>query len=458
MSALSLEAAAEEKPDRIALVTPGAEYTFAELSSRTKPIRALLQRERPRGVALVGLPRIETLLALYAALDEGVPVTLLHPKAPLEQRMNRISRVGAEVVFDESFDPAELPPVDALEPRAPIPTSRPLALLFTSGSTSEPKAAVLSFGAFLAAAEASAMRLGWREDERWLLCMPIAHVGGLSILTRCLAARRTVVLEPWNVHGLVEFAARVEATRTTLLSLVPTQLDALLEAHTTAALANVRAVLLGGAAAAPSLLRKAREAHLPVSTTYGMTETCSQIATSAPESPAAGVGRPLPGIEVVVVEGEIHVRGPTLFSGYLGEPPRDPDELFATGDLGRFDEAGNLHVVGRKKELIVTGGENVSPAEVEAALLEVEGVVAACVFAVPDPKWGELVACVLVVSPGFAESVAWSALEHRLGTFQRPRRVAFVDALAMLDGGKVDRRRNAAIATPLLRPWQKGET
>ncbi len=338
-----------------------------------------------------------------------------------------------------------------------------LAVLFTSGTTGSPKGIALSRRAFVASARASEANLGFRDDDRWLLGLPIAHVGGLSILTRCLLARKTVVVPDAVAEGrrldATSLIASIEATRTTLVSLVPTQLEWLLAEPGWSPPPFLRAVLLGGAAARPSLLERAAERGLPVLTTYGLTEACSQVTTQ----PAGtvnrgerGAGAPMFGTEVRIVEGAIQVRGPTLLSALVPAgvgSVLDDDGWFHTDDLGRLDEVGHLHVLGRRSDLIVTGGENVYPAEVEAILERCPGVDAACIFGVPDDTWGELVAVALV--PGESGAPADGDLlrfvrEH-LAQHRRPRLVALINAFETTPAGKLDRRATARRAALTLR-------
>jgi O-succinylbenzoic acid--CoA ligase len=222
----------------------------------------------------------------------------------------------------------------------------------------------------------------------------------------------------------------------TLVSLVPTTLLRLLEAGLRGP-PDLRCALLGGAPAPPALLARAAEVGVPVAQTYGLTEACSQVATSAigePDSAAA----PLPGTTVVISPaGEILVAGPTVAPGSVAA-----DGYLHTGDLGRLDDAGRVHVTGRLGDLIVSGGENVAPAEVEAVLSDHPAVAEAAVFGRADPEWGEAVAAAVVLRPG-ASVAAEDLREHcaaRLARFKAPRSVVFVDALPRTSSGKVVRR------------------
>ncbi len=214
----------------------------------------------------------------------------------------------------------------------------------------------------------------------------------------------------------------------TLVSLVPTMLARLLDAGLREPPA-LRWALLGGGPIPPALLERAADAGVPVAPTYGMTEACSQIATN---------GWPLPGVELRVADdGEVLVRGPNLSAAALGR-----DGWLHTGDLGRLSRAGRLSIVGRKSDTIVTGGENVAPAEVEAILLGHPAVVDAGVFARPDGEWGEAVVAAVVLRPGSraqaGELRAFCAA--RLASFKVPKAFGFVDGLPRTESGKLLRR------------------
>lgn len=419
---LSALAAAREAPERAALVFSDRELTWGELGALVAARAPALARA-PGGCAeLVADARLETLVDLLACFELGVPVQLLHPRWTERER-----------------DEARASAVDAtIAPGTAV-------VVFTSGTTGRPRGALLSHRALELAAAASAANLGWYEDDRWLLGLPLAHVGGLSVLTRCLLARRTVVVpapSTGGAHDLEALLRSVERERVTLLSLVPTQLRRVVTSGWRPS-PSLRAVLVGGAALPAPLADAARARGLPVVATYGLTETCSQLATQRYETRfEGGPLRALCGVELRVDDGVLAARTPFCFSGYLGDarPACDAEGWLVTGDAATLDDHGALHLLGRRSDLIVSGGENVYPAEVERVTLGFEGVADACVFGVDDPEWGALVA-LAVVPHGEIDAAALAAyLARELAPFKRPRRWTTTSALATLPSGKVDRR------------------
>jgi O-succinylbenzoic acid--CoA ligase len=414
MTELSITEAARAVPDRIAIEATSRSLTFAACSAAIEAT--------PPTAAIVATPSIETVLAVYAALAARRPIALLHHRLPpgeAERQREQIAR-------------AELPADAAV-------------ILFTSGSTGAARGVVLSRAALVAAANASAHHLGWRDDDRWLLALSLAHAGGLSIVIRCLAARRPIALCDHDFErDLV--ARRLE--RCTLASLVPAQLAALLDDPAWRPPAGLRAVLLGGAAAPPALLEQAARRGVPFLTTYGMTETLGQLAT-APLGRAGDPHAPLVPLDGVVLEaGTAHApapivaRAPMLATCYLDGAPIAP--AFATADLGSLD-GGALHVAGRSDDVIITGGENVHPSAIEAQLAATPGVRAACAFGVRDDRWGQVVAAALVVEPTFDAQAAAAHWHATFPAHARPRRLAICSGLPLLPSGKVDRRAAATL-------------
>jgi O-succinylbenzoic acid--CoA ligase len=420
--ALSILAAAREAGAAVALHIDDRRYSFADLARLVAPRLRALAARRDAVVPLVASNTLDALVTLYALLEARRPALLLHPKFTAAEQAAELRATAQS---------AHALPADVA------------AILYTSGTTGRARGAVLTRSALLASAQASSANLGWQDDDCWLLAMPLARVGGLSIVTRCLAARRPIALAPaFDAMLLPRWIAQ---HRVTLLSLVPTMLALLLDADAGwRPPAHLRALLLGGAAASPGLLARAAARGLPIVITYGCTETCSQVAATPyadrHDAAACGAGRPLPGAEVRVEDGRILVRGPMRMAGYLGAPALAPDAWFDTGDLGEIDARGFLHLHGRRADLIVSGGANVYPAEVEQVLEACAGIRAAAVFGVPDETWGQVVAAALVAGPQPpGDEVLIDHLAARLAPHKRPRLVAFVAGLPVSPAGKLDR-------------------
>jgi O-succinylbenzoic acid--CoA ligase len=377
-----LERAAALRPDRAALETPGGRLTYAELLAAARE-----EAHGLHGPVLIDLPPgIEFAVRLHACLLAGVPAV------PVDQRLTERER--------------------------PRPAGSSAALIVhTSGTTGKPRPVELTLENIQANALGSAVALGLDPDERWLCPLPLSHVGGLMVLLRSAIYATTAVIGPADSEDV------------TLASLVPTQLARLLDAG---AQPPRRAVLLGGAPADPTLLRRARDAGWPVAPTYGLTQACSQVTVGAVGDTETS-GRALPGLRVTIApDGEILVDGPTVAGG----------GTLRTGDLGRLDDRGRLIVVGRKTDTIVTGGENVAPAEVEAVLREHPAVADAGVFARPHAEWGEAVTARVVLRAGTQASPdelrAFAA--ERLARFKVPKAVELTDALPRTESGKLLRR------------------
>jgi O-succinylbenzoic acid--CoA ligase len=299
--------------------------------------------------------------------------------------------------------------------------------MHTSGTTSAPKRVELTYGNWLANAFGSAVALGLDPAERWLCPMPLAHVGGLSILIRSTIYATTVVVhERFDTEAVLAELSDPER-RITLTSLVPTMLARLLDAG----LRNppaLRWALLGGGPIPAPLLQRAADAGVPVAPTYGMTEACSQIAT---------FGLPLHGVELRLADdSEILVRGPIVAPEAL-----ENDGWLHTGDLGAFD-GQRITITGRKADTIVSGGENVAPAEVEAVLLEHPAVADAGVFARPHEEWGEAVVAAIVPHDGVPldPGALKAHCVARLAPFKVPKSFEQRDALPRTVSGKLLRR------------------
>ena len=475
---------ATQSPDAPALETSAGTWTFADLLDLARRgsahVRAAaLQGDAPVALLLDG--DAEFAAWFHAIVLAGRTVLPLNPRLTTRELVQQLVDAQVGLLLGKAGDArlADLaaqvpglrseiaPKLGVLPvPRGALPgeseradAGATLAVLFTSGTSGRAKGACLTWANFLASAEAAADRLGPVVAQRWLACMPLFHVGGLSILMRSVRFGGPVRLLPR--FDAAEVSDVLDRGDIAAASLVPTMLSRLLARREgRAAPPGLRVLLLGGAAAAPELLTRALAAGYPVCPTYGLTESCAQVATAAPPSAGATCASPmlpLRGTELRIdidgrdaapgTPGEIVVRGPTVMQGYLRDPQATARALregwLYTGDIGCLDAEGGLRVFDRRDDLIVSGGENVYPAEIEAVLLEHPSVDDAGVAGVPDADLGARVVAWVVAAPGVAPDVA--ALQRhcrgRLAGFKQPREIRYVEALPRNAAGKLQRSR-----------------
>jgi O-succinylbenzoic acid--CoA ligase len=400
-----LQRAAVLRPERTALERAGERLTYSELLDRACAGAAEL-----RAAGVCPGERVPVAEEDRFRFATAVHSCLLHGAAavPIDLRLTR-----AEQELRSS-------PGVAMTPRT-------ATIMHTSGTTAAPKRVELTLGNWRANALGSAVALGLDLGERWLCVMPLAHVGGLSIVLRSAIYATTVVLHERFDTDAVLAELMDPGRRITLVSLVPTMLARLLDAGLRSP-PTLRWALVGGGPIPPGLVARAGSSGVPVAPTYGMTEACSQIAT---------FGVPLTGVELRFEDGEIVVRGAVVAPGSL-----DRDGWLRTGDLGSLDGHGRLRIVGRRSETIISGGENVTPTEVEDVLLEHPAVADAGVFARTDPEWGEAVVATVVLRDG--ASVGPDELRRFVGTrlarFKVPKEIGFASTLPRTPSGKLLRR------------------
>jgi acyl-CoA synthetase (AMP-forming)/AMP-acid ligase II len=408
-------------------------------------------------------------VALFAAAWAGVSYAPLNYRLPAAQQQALVDRLGTGYLVETDKSDTwldELRSAASDEPVAyPDETGSPAVLLFTSGTSSEPKAAVLEHDNLLAYILNAGDFMSAEEDEAVLMVVPPFHIAGVAgTLSSMYAGRRIVPLPRFTPEAWLD-AARAE--RITHAFVVPTMLArivALMEEQGGVELPNLQTLSYGGARMPVPVLERALELfpNAGFVNAYGLTETSSTVALLGPEDHRialagdrvrlASVGKPLPGIEVEVIdedaqpvapgeEGRIRIRGPQVSGAYVGtDGGVDGEGWLMTGDIGTVDEEGYLFVKGRADDVIIAGGENLSPGEIEDGLLRHPKIDGAAVVGIPDEEWGEIVAAMVTVTSPISvdELVAWARVE--LGGLKTPKRIEIVDELPMTPTGKVLRR------------------
>ena len=428
---------AQSCPERTALVADGSAVPYAELEAEaTWVARRLVAHGVRRGstAALTMHPRREQVVMVHALMKAGAVLLPLGPGLSAEERAAVIADEEPAVDLD---DAGELTQTEADLPLLGEHDMDDVAArVMTSGSTGRPDPVGLTYGNFLWSAVGSAFNIGVEPEDRWLCCLPLSHISGLGIVMRSVIYGTTAVVQDgFDVDRVAESLERDEIT---VVSLVTTMLTRLLEAG--ADLSGPRAVLVGGGPVPEDPLEEALGRGATVVQTYGLTETCSQVTTLAPADARrklGSAGRPLLTTHLRIQDGEILVQGPTVAPGRA-----DADGWLHTGDLGRIDEEGFLYVDDRMDDMIVTGGENVVPAEVEKVLLRHPEVADAAVVGRDDPEWQQAVTAIVVLEDG--SEVSPDELRRHcaesLAGFKVPKRVELAAALPRTPSGKLMRR------------------
>ncbi|WP_263786482.1 o-succinylbenzoate--CoA ligase [Salinibacter grassmerensis] len=432
---------AQARPDALALWTPARRWTYAELDTA---VAATGRQLRERGWAdgarvALRLPRgpapVVLLWALWREGAVAVPISTRLPDAEAWRATNRLRARGLITrnpdALNEGGGGAEGVPPESLVVQAAgdnsASTSRPIdrraTILFTSGSTGRPTAILHSWANHLYNAKGANANMPLQAGDRWLLSLPLYHVGGLAILVRCALAGAAVAV-PGREASVSEALGTTGGTH---LSLVATQLRRLLDARQGRAPGRVRAVLVGGGPTPSGLLRQGSDRGWPLHTSYGSTEMASQITTTSSGASFTDLqtaGRRLPHRRLRIAEdGQILVAGSSLCVGVIeGNTIQDPreDGWYPTGDVGTFDAQGRLHVQGRVDRQFVSGGENIQPEEIESALEQADDIERAVVVAVPHEAYGHRPVA-FVRARGPLRPEAWrQALSMSLPKFKLP--------------------------------------
>ena len=475
---------AELSPERLALVSGEIHWNFAELDRRADIVArwladagvqpgdrvATLLRNGPApALVLHALARLGAVLAplnvrLAAAelawqLADGDARLLLYDaqfaeaaQAAAGQQCRRIVAVDA-LLPDADIVPGLRPDTKAVV-RRQVELMALQSIVYTSGTTGRPRGALLTFGNHWWNAVGSALNLGLQADDRLLASLPLFHVGGMAILWRSVIyGCAAVVQERFDPAAM---NAAIDHGGVTIVSVVAAMLQRMLDERGDLPYPPwLRCVLLGGGPAPKPLLEACAARHVPVVQTYGLTETASQAVTLAPEDALrklGSAGKPLFPVELRIDMagqdatpgqiGEIWLRGPSVSPGYLGDPTARADGWLHTGDLGWLDADGYLYVADRRDDLIISGGENVYPAEVEAVLLEHPAVSEAGVAGLDDPQWGAVPVAAVVLRPDVTvtEGDLLAFCASHLARYKVPVAIAFRTALPRTASGKLQRR------------------
>ncbi len=474
-----LSARVKATPDKPFLYIDQESYSFAELDRLAQATCALIREHTVISVGdhvglllTNGLPFILSLLALMRLGAVVVPLnTRLQPSELKWQfdnsdcRLLICGRESQPMAAGIADDLLPFPEIGSLSVPAIVEGPRAIdlnvnfAIVHTSGTSGRPKAAILTYGNIFQSAMASAFRLGVLPDDRWLCILPLYHVGGLSIVLRSLLYGTALELMFSPRFDVEAVNCLLRSRPISLISLVPTMLQRLLDAREAAWNQNLRMILLGGEATSTALVRRCLEADIPIATSYGLSEASSQVATATHQllqAKPTSVGKPLLFSELRIIDedgrtmpaqeaGEILIRGACVMRGYYRDPSATENALkdgwLHTGDIGYLDQDGDLFVLQRRSDLIISGGENVYPVEVEAVLRTHPAVAEAVVLGLDDSEWGQRVAAAIQLKPGLhasaVELIAFA--RHNMASYKAPREIRFVERFPRTASGKIQR-------------------
>ncbi len=473
------------RKNNLFLSSKDGNYTYGDLHTFTRYFEVILQRHnvnKRKPVGLCANSSDELIFIIAACWLQGIPFAPINPDSPEATLSDQIIRLEPSLIITDESNPTpdsvhsinidNINLEQVLSENSissgqsfdesgsrDIKKENIFGYFFTSGTSGSPKVVPLKRRQMISAARSSAQNFHSAANELWLLCLPLYHIGGISVILRSVlygsGIYRTDGFDTLQAGQLLSQNRKIVA-----VSLVPTMLKRLMESDSFDPHPQLKGVLLGGGPISPDLLASCIERNIPVIPSYGMTETCAQIAAnplfSFPEHPETlhSAGTVFEPNRVEIRDGEglpvksnrsglIWLKGPQVFDGYLdkSQDTFDNKDWFHTGDFGRFDAEGRLFIEARRTDLIISGGENVSPFEVEQALKAIHGIRDAAVMGLPDEEWGQKVVAVVVFEENKRqpESELQKMLKKKLASFKVPKVIIHVNSLPRTETGKIKR-------------------
>ncbi len=445
---------AQNRPHHIALKSGETELTFQQLYRHASMVSHQLSAlELPKRIAIQPTNQLSTVIIIHGIILSGREMASINTHLTEHEVSRQLSSIGVDVLItDSDYSTIQIiSPESLLLDSDEAGTDRAfepddiLSIMFTSGTTGVQKAVPQTFNNHYASAERCKWSFPYEAASRWLVCLPLYHVSGLSIMLRSVIEGFTVILfEKFEAAAVLK---SIEEEGVTHISLVPQTLDWLLDAGLKRH--QLEGLLIGGAKMDERTLDKSLALNLPVYTSFGMTETCSQFITATPEDMKQypnSVGRVTGDIKVAASlngAGEILVKGDNVMNGYLYPEEANQssftDGFFMTGDIGRITN-GYLYVLDRRRDLIISGGENIYPSEIEQVVLTIPAISACAVVALDDDKWGQRPALVYEAAEEMDDELA-VLLEANIAKYKRPVLLKRTDHIERTSNGKISRHR-----------------
>ncbi|MEP0006760.1 MAG: AMP-binding protein [Balneola sp.] len=474
----------KSEPQKVFLTSEHGMYTYSDLERFTGFFLDIIKQKSDSikwPIAFLSESSDLLIFSIAAAWNLGIPIIPLSPKLSQKELENIVQELSPSLIFCDTANRNRLSGEDVihmdenfflnaftfdirdldLPTPSKIKDSSIFGYFLTSGTTGKSKIVPLKRRQMISAAKASAKNFQPEPNHFWLLCLPLNHVGGISIIFRSLLYGSAIYrMGRFNEEMVTEFLS--ENPRFQAASLVPTMLSRLLKNPLFKTHRDFKAILLGGGPTTHQLLKRSVERGIPIVSSYGMTETCAQIVTNAMTTPSGmytplkSVGKPFSPNQLQIRDnngkvlgknqsGMIWLNGPQVFDGYYEVDENsdvfDKNNWFKTGDYGHLNGFDQLFIESRREDLIITGGENVNPVEVEEAIQRLPLIKEAVVIGIPDEEWGQKVTAVITLLNGQTPDIdeMKKMLSSELTDFKIPKELVVVDKLPKTVMGKVKR-------------------